>query len=138
VIVSANAEGAPFPKAEASFTAKYDSAAAALNGLCWYDPEYGDKWTSRGSWTKEDWFQIDFGKPETVGAMRLFLYADEKGVQAPLSYTVLYDFDGQWTPVRPNPFAPRSHKPIAPILSPSLRLPRAGCELSLSIAPEAA
>ena len=106
VIVSANSEGAPFPKAEASFTAKYDSAAAALNGLCWYDPEYGDKWTSRGSWTNEDWFQIDFGKLETVGALRLFLYADEKGVQAPLSYIVLYDLDNQWMPVRSTSIRP--------------------------------
>lgn len=106
VIVSANAEDAPFPKAEASFTAKYDSAAAALDGLCWYDPENGDKWTSRSSWTNEDWFQIDFGKPESVGALRLFLYADEKGVEAPLSYAVLYDFDGQWTPVRPTSIRP--------------------------------
>jgi hypothetical protein len=101
VIVSANCEGAPFPKAEASFTAKYDHAEAALDGLTWYDPEYGDKWTSRGSWSSEDWFQIDFGEPKTISAVRLFLYADEKEVKAPESYAIHYDLNGKWAPVRP-------------------------------------
>ncbi len=100
VIVSANAEGAAFPRAEASFTAKYDSPAAALNGLIWYDPLYGDKWTSRGSWTGEEWFDIDFGAPRQIAAVRLFLYGDEHGVEAPQSYSVLYDLNGGWTPLR--------------------------------------
>jgi hypothetical protein len=101
VVVSANAEGAKFPKASASFTAKYDSPAAALDGIYWYDPEYGEKWTSRGSWTTEDWFEVDFGTPKRCGAARLFFYEDDHGVAAPASYTVLCDLDGEWDPVQP-------------------------------------
>jgi hypothetical protein len=108
VIVSANAEGAPYPKAEASFTAKYDSAAAALDGLCWYDPVHGDKWTSRGSWAGEDWFEIDFGAVRTVSAVRLFLYADEDGVEAPRSMTVLREVNGAWAAIQPVSAAPAS------------------------------
>jgi hypothetical protein len=108
VIVSANCEGAPFPKATASFTAKYDSPAAALNGLYWYDPEFGDKWTCRGSWTREDWFEIDFGKTETIAGVRLFLYADEKEVAAPESYAISYEADGRWQPVAVQSMTPKA------------------------------
>jgi hypothetical protein len=100
VIVSANADAAPFPKAEASFTAKYDSPGAALDGLCWFDPEYGDKWTSRSSWTTEDWFQVDFGAEKDIAAVRLFLYADDRGVEVPASYTIHYDLSGTWKPIQ--------------------------------------
>ena len=99
VIVSANCEGARFPKASASFTAKYDSPEAALDGLYWYDPEFGDKWTCRGSWRTENWFQVDFGSEQTIAAIRLFLYADEFGVEAPESYALSFDRDGSWHPV---------------------------------------
>jgi hypothetical protein len=106
VIVSANTEGLPFPKASASFTAKYNSAGAALDGLCWFDPEFGDKWTCRGSWKREDWFEIDFGEPKTIGAVRLFFCEDEKEVKAPSSYSLLYEKDGRWAPVQPSSVAP--------------------------------
>ncbi|MFZ1941375.1 MAG: discoidin domain-containing protein [Terracidiphilus sp.] len=129
VIVSANADGAKFPKAEASFTAKYDSPAAALDGLCWYDSEYGDKWTSRGSWASEDWFQIDFDKPQTIGAVRLFLYADERGVEAPESYAVHYDVNGTWSAAHPTSVHPRRPAAcrvntitIAPITTQKVRI----------------
>jgi hypothetical protein len=106
VVVSANTEGMPFSKASASFTAKYDSVEAALDGLCWYDPEFGDKWSCRGSWKREDWFEIDFGEPKTISAVRLFFCEDEKEVRAPDSYSLVYDKDGQWTPIQPNSVAP--------------------------------
>ena len=106
VVVSANAEGSPFPKASASFTAKYNSVEAALDGLCWYDPEFGDKWSCRGSWKRQDWFQIDFGETKAISAVRLFFCEDEKEVRAPDSYSLLYDKDGQWAPVLPNSVDP--------------------------------
>jgi F5/8 type C domain len=106
VIVSANADGSSFPKASASFTAKYDSPAAALDGLYWYDPQYGDKWTSRGSWASEDWFQIDLGKPQAIAAVRQFLYADDHGVGVPESYVIQYDVSGHWVEVQPTSVHP--------------------------------
>jgi len=100
VIVSANTEGAKFPRADASFTAKYNSVAAALDGLCWYDPEFGDKWACRGSWMREDWFQVDFGEPKSVASVRLCFCEDDKEVKAPDSYSLLYEKDGRWAPVQ--------------------------------------
>jgi hypothetical protein len=99
IIVSANCEGAQFPRASASFTATYDSAAAVLDGLCWYDPVYGDKWTCRGSWSSQDWFEVDFGNQRVISAIRLFLYADSEELDAPDSYTAFYDRDTAWQPV---------------------------------------
>jgi hypothetical protein len=108
VIVSANTEGAPFPKASASFTAKYNSPAAALDGLYWYDPEYGDKWTSRGSWNSEDWFDVEFESAKQISAVRLFLYADDDGVSAPASYEVFCDREGGWAPVESTSMNPKT------------------------------
>jgi len=101
VIVSANAEGLPYPKATASFTAKYNSPESALDGLCWYDPDFGDKWTCRGSWAREDWFQVDFGSPKTISAVRLCFCEDDKEVRAPDSYSLLYEDGGRWLPIVP-------------------------------------
>ena len=101
VIVSANAEGLPFPKADASFSAKYNSVEAAVDGLCWYDPDFGDKWTCRGSWTREDWFQVDFGEQRSIGSVRLCFCEDDKEVKAPESYSLFYEKDDEWAPVQP-------------------------------------
>jgi hypothetical protein len=100
VIVSANCEEVPFPKASASFTAEYDSAQAMLNGLYWYDTDYGDKWTCRASWTTEDWFQVDLGDVQIISSVRMFLYADEHGVDVPESCTILHQQKGQWQAVQ--------------------------------------
>jgi hypothetical protein len=129
VIVSANCEGAAFPKASASFTAKYNTPEAALNGLYWYDPDYGDKWTSRGSWTDTDWFEVDFGAPRNISAVRLFLYADAVGVDAPESYVVEYEREGAWQPVQVvsiQPRKPTAHRAntvrFAPLLTAKIRV----------------
>jgi hypothetical protein len=100
VVVSANAEGKPYPKPSASFTAKYTPESAALDGLIWYDQEYGDKWTCRGSWNSEDWFKVEFAAAIEVSALRLHLYADQLEVVAPDSITCLWLQDGQWTSVQ--------------------------------------
>jgi hypothetical protein len=100
VIVSANCEGKPYPKPSASFTAKYTPESAPLLGLTWFDQQFGDKWSSRGSWNNEDWYQVDFERPVDIQAVRLFLYADEQEVAAPKSCKVFYLNEAGWQDVQ--------------------------------------
>lgn len=113
VILSANCERKPHPKPSASFTAKYTPQSAPLLGLTWFGQEYGDKWTCRGSWNDEDWYQVDFEQPEEIDAVRLFLYADDLEVAAPKSCTVLYAASELWRTVQiisTNPEQPQAHR----------------------------
>lgn len=100
VIVSANCDGMPYPKPSASFTAKYTPETAPLMGLTSFDQDYGDKWSCRGSWNDEDWYQVDFEHMTEVDAVRLFLYADDLEVAVPKSCTVAYRKDESWQEVQ--------------------------------------
>ena len=96
VIVSANAEGKPFPKPSASNTAQFDSAAAALDGILWCNPNNGTKWSCRDSWTEEDWFQVEFADETEIAKVKLYFFVDGQGLALPDTYEIRTEQQGVW------------------------------------------
>ncbi|HUG89737.1 MAG TPA: discoidin domain-containing protein [Planctomycetaceae bacterium] len=91
--LAANAAGEGYPKASASWTSRYDRVEMANDGRIHFQPSPHNRWTSYESPNETDWLEIDFGEPQTVGRVDLYLYDDRGGVQAPRAYTIQF-FDG--------------------------------------------
>jgi hypothetical protein len=93
-----NAGGAPYPRASASFTSRFDKVAMANDGLISTRPSPHNRWTSFESPGETDWLEIDFGEAKDLGRITLYPYDDRGGVQAPARYDVEW-WDGQaWRP----------------------------------------
>ncbi|MFF2446960.1 glycoside hydrolase [Neobacillus sp. NPDC058068] len=82
--------GNEFPKASASFTGMYDSAANINDGII-----SSARWTNwdPNSWRKEDWVAIDFGKEETISKVD-FHFFDDAGGTRPAESLILQYWDG--------------------------------------------
>jgi len=107
--LAANASGEGFPKASASWTSRYDKVEMANDGRIHFQPSPHNRWTSYESPHETDWLEIDFGQPQTVGRVDLYLYDDGGGVQAPRSYRVQIWDGAEWQDVRgarPDPEKP--------------------------------
>jgi hypothetical protein len=90
-----NQTGQGFPKASASFHDVYGGTPEkAIDGRVNYKPTPVNRWTSYGSPSKTDWFEVDFGTSKEVRRAELSIYDDRGGVQPPASYTI-ESFDGQ-------------------------------------------
>ncbi|MEX2139739.1 MAG: discoidin domain-containing protein [Pirellulales bacterium] len=97
--LATNRAGKDFPKAEASFTSRFDRVAMANDGKTNFNAAPHNRWTSFESRHETDWLAIDFGAPKRVGRVELAIYDDGGGVQAPADYKLEY-FDGKdWRPV---------------------------------------
>lgn len=95
--LAAHRTGDAFPKAAASHTDRFGGdPAAALDGKIIFLPTPMNRWTSYESGNPDDWFQLDFEKPETVGRVVLYLFDDRGGVQAPEKFSVEAWQDGRW------------------------------------------
>ena len=93
--IALNQTGQGFPKASASFHDVYGGTPEkASDGRVNYKPTPVNRWTSYGSPSKTDWFEVDFGSPKEVRRAELSIYDDRGGVQPPESYTLEY-LDGQ-------------------------------------------
>jgi hypothetical protein len=98
--LATNAQGKGFPKAEASFTSRFDKLAMANDGITNFNAAPHNRWTSFESPNKSDWLAIDFGRPKRVAYVELAIYDDRGGVQPPADYAIEY-FDGRdWRPVK--------------------------------------
>ena len=86
--------GHDFPKASASFTSPYDVVIEAVDGMIGFAPQPRNRWTCYQSPNTEDWFEVDFGKPETFDRVDVGFYDDRGGVQLPKSFT-LEAWDGK-------------------------------------------
>ncbi|MDB5352250.1 MAG: hypBA2 [Planctomycetota bacterium] len=86
--LAANPKATGFPKAEASFTSRFDKVDEANDGIVRLTPNPRNRWTCYESPNAEDWLSLDFGHEETVGRLDLHLFDDGGGVRAPKSYTV--------------------------------------------------
>jgi len=75
-----------YPLASASYTNPPDSASQAVDGRLTFTRYSRNRWTAYNSPNPEDWLEVDFGEPRTVGRIELFLYGDGRGVAAPLEY----------------------------------------------------
>jgi hypothetical protein len=95
-----NALSEGFPKAEASYTSRFDRAAMANDGKTNFNAAPHNRWTSFESPNTSDWLAIDFGQPKRVGRVELAIYDDRGGVRAPANY-VIECFDGTtWQTVK--------------------------------------
>ena len=87
------------PRVSASFTYESDRVGQAVDGRLSFTRYARNRWTAYGSPNAEDWLEVDFGKPRTVGSVELYLYGDGRGVGAPRSYRI-EAWDGEaWTAV---------------------------------------
>jgi hypothetical protein len=88
-----NPTGAPFPKVSASFTGQRDQLAEAVDARVAFTRYSRNRWTSLGSPNASDWLEVDFGRPQTVETIELYLWGDSTNVKAPTRYIVQH-WDG--------------------------------------------
>jgi hypothetical protein len=121
-----NASGEGYPRVTASHQ---PGSARQLNDGVILLPRYGrNRWAAAQSPNAEDWVELDFGRPQRVGRIELFLLEDGT-VKAPASYRIEH-WDGEgWkavselarVPARPQ--APALNTvTIAPVETPRLRV----------------
>jgi hypothetical protein len=106
--VFANASGAAYPKASASYTFSVDDVSQLNDGIILYDRSVGgspnnanvhNRWTNYSSPNAADWVQMDLGAPAMLSQVTLHVYDDGNGVVPPLDYTIDTSLDGNaWTP----------------------------------------
>jgi len=77
-----------FPEVTASYTHGNDLPGKAVDGRTWYFPEMANCWSCVESTQPTDWLQIDFGRPQEIGEVRLSFLGDGAGVGAPRSYEI--------------------------------------------------
>jgi hypothetical protein len=98
-----------YPKPFASVNSKPDTALfQAIDGKIWYFPEITNRWTSKGSIQKEDWYSIDFGKPCNISSAKIYLVSDSS-FAAPESMQIEYRTNDHWLSAKlssPNPIKP--------------------------------
>ena len=121
--------GTGSPRVSASFTSRYDRLAEVHDGRIAFTAASRNRWTSYGSTNAADWVEVDFGRPETVDELELYLWGDGRGVKAPRNYGVQY-WDGRaWTwatvrsrlPAEPQVSAVNTIR-IAPVTTTNLRV----------------
>jgi hypothetical protein len=77
-----------FPRVSASFTYRDDSPWEAVDGRMALTRYSRNRWTAFETPNREDWLEVDFGRPEEVRRVELFLYGDGRGVVAPEAYRI--------------------------------------------------
>jgi hypothetical protein len=92
----AGPDAPPFPKITASHTSRFDQLSTVNDGRIVFTSTPANRWTSFESPTSSDWLEIDFGRPEEVGRVELYVYDDRGGVQAPAEYRILYADGPAW------------------------------------------
>jgi len=91
-----NATGAGYPMATTSFTGKDDSISEINDGRIAFSHYSRNRWTAYGMKDSTDWVTIDFGAPNRVASLALYLWGDGHGVRAPKRYAVQYWDGGAW------------------------------------------
>ncbi len=91
-----NRTGVGFPKVTASFTSPHDSVGEVVDGRIAFTRYSRNRWTAFGSPNASDWLQVDFGVPQLVERLDLYLWGDSGGVKAPRRCTVQYWDGSRW------------------------------------------
>ncbi len=78
-----NNKGEGFPTVTASFTYTNDRIYDAVDGRAWFDEYPANRWTTLGSLSEQEWFEIDFGKERIVNASEIFFYDNGLSVLCP-------------------------------------------------------
>ena len=92
-------QGYPLPTGSINISPD-TSLYQTIDGKIWYFPEITNRWTTKGSTSKTDWWAIDFGKPREISEAAIYLVADNKDFFPPDDISIEYQKDGQWFPVR--------------------------------------
>jgi hypothetical protein len=85
--------------ASASFTSEYDDVTQVNDGRIAFTRYSRNRWTAYGSPNTSDWIELDFGAPQRVGRIDLYLWGDDRGVSAPASLAILFWDGASWSPV---------------------------------------
>jgi hypothetical protein len=72
-----------YPKVSASYTSATDRVEQAVDGRLSFTRYSRNRWTAYQSPNATDWIEVDFGEPQSMGRVELYLYADGRGVAAP-------------------------------------------------------
>ena len=91
-----NAANSGFPRVSASFTGRSDDARQAVDAQIAFTKYSRNRWTAYGTPNASDWLQVDFGVPQLVATVELFLWGDDAGVKAPRDYRVEYWDGTRW------------------------------------------
>ena len=102
-----------FPRISASFTGSSDDVRQVADGQVAFSRYSRNRWTAFGTHSASDWLQVDFGAPQIVATVDLYLWGDDRGVKAPREYRVQYWDGSRWadaivvsrTPQRPAAWA---------------------------------
>lgn len=89
-----------YPKATASVNNITDSVYQAIDGRIWYFTEITNRWTSLGSLVPADWIALDFGQSQTISAIKVYPFADNKTYYLPDSIRIEYLKENQWHPLK--------------------------------------
>jgi hypothetical protein len=97
-----------FPVPSASVNSVADFLKQAIDGHIWYLPEIRNRWATTGSVTGDDWYAINFGKPQEISSAKVYLYTGDDKFAVPVKIIVEYMKDGEWLPVKNEKFTPRT------------------------------
>lgn len=89
-----------FPHPSASVNAVPDSLYQAIDGRVWYFTEISNRWTTEGSTSSTDFYEIDFGQPKEISRAVISFYTDDKKFKTPEQYTIEYEKENEWLPVK--------------------------------------
>jgi hypothetical protein len=89
-----------YPSPSASVNSVPDSLYQAIDGRVWYFPEITNRWTTQGSTSKNDWFEIGFGMLKEISSIKLYPFTDNKTFEIPDDITIEYQIKQEWAPVK--------------------------------------
>jgi hypothetical protein len=113
--------GAPYPRASASYTYSGDKVEQVHDLQVAFTRYSRNRWSAYQSPHASDWVEIDLGEPKTVSTIELYLYGDDRGLNAPRSYSIQLWNGTEWQ--------------AAPVLSRRPARPLASARNLVRIAP---
>ncbi len=101
VNVAVNHGSSHHPRMTASHTVETERLHNLQDGRCWYQTSPHNRWTARGSTTREDWIALDLGTTRAITRVTLGLLDDGEGseVRAPAAYELTYWNGYDWVVV---------------------------------------
>jgi hypothetical protein len=116
-------------KVSASFSSQDDQLARVNDGRIALTRYTGNRWTTRGSPHARDWIGLDFGVPQRVGQVDLYLWGDSAQVTAPRGYWIEYWDGATWVEAREASRAPTAPMTwalntvkVLPVETPRIRI----------------
>ena len=89
-----------YPSPSASVNSVPDSLYQAIDGRIWYFPEITNRWTTHGSNSKNDWFEMDFGNAKEISSIKLYPFSDNKTFEVPEDIIIECQLKQEWIPVK--------------------------------------